>query len=351
MAQSRQSSGQNNDATKSPAGAAEPSVRMLLVRASPLLVERLLAGAPRGEFIVVGNAADGEPYLGDVDAVYLADRVRPAYLHAPRLRWMHIAGAGVDGFSIAGLRDTPYVITHKVHASVIPMAEQVLSQILLIGRRAFEYRTLQAQRRWARASGWPTSELIQIHGKTLGLIGLGYAGLAIAQRAKPFGMRVVGVKRTMVDRLDHVDVIYPSHRLREMLAQADFVAITAPLTDQTYHLIGAAELRAMKPTAYLINNSRGPIIDEGALIHALREGRLAGAALDVFEHEPLDPTSPLWEMPNVIVTPHCGGVGPNLAEDSAQEIVDNLRRFIDGQPLLYRLNRADIVTTFDPPSH
>ncbi|HLH73976.1 MAG TPA: D-2-hydroxyacid dehydrogenase [Chloroflexota bacterium] len=341
----------NRAVAKSPDRTVERPVRMLLVRGSPLLVERLRAVAPRGEFIVVGDAAAGEPYLDDVEAVYMADRLRPSYLCAPRLRWLHIAGAGVDGFSIAGLRDAPFVITHKVRGSVIPMAEHVMAQILLIARRALEYRALQAERRWARASEWPTSELIQIHGKTLGLVGLGHAGLAIARRAKPFGMRVVGVKRTTVDRLPHVDAVYPSDRLGEMLAQVDFVAVTAPLTDQTYHLIGEAELRAMKPTAYLINNSRGPIIDEEALIRALQEGRLAGASLDVFEHEPLDPASPLWDMPNVIVTPHCGGVGPNLAEDTAQEIATNLRRFVAGRPLLYQLNRADIVTRFNPPSH
>jgi phosphoglycerate dehydrogenase-like enzyme len=326
------------------------TMRMLVVRGSSLLLERL-AVVPRGEFIVVPDAATGEAHLGNVDAVYLGDRIRPAYLQAPGVRWLHIAGAGVDGFSIAGLRDAPFVITHKVHASVIPMAEHVMAQILLIARRALDYRELQAKKEWAGFTRWPTTGLIQVHGKTLGLVGLGHAGLAIARRAKPFGMRVVGVKRTAVDHLPHVDAIYPVARLREMLAESDFVAITAPLTDATYHLVGEAELRAMKPMAYLINHSRGPIVDETALIRALQEGWLAGASLDVFEHEPLDPASPLWEMPNVIVTSHCGGVGPNLAEDTVQEIVTNLRRFLAGRPLLYQLNRADVVTTFEPPRH
>ena len=332
-------------------GKAQPAVRVLLVRASPLLLERLRAEAPQAEFVVVESAAAGEAFLDDVDAVYAADRVTPAYLTAPRLRWLHVAGAGVDGFSIAGLRDAPFTITHKVRASVIPMAEHVLAQNLLIARRALEYRSLQTERRWSGYHEWPTIDLIQVHGKTLGLVGLGNAALAIARRARPFGMRVIGIKRQFVDRLPCVDQVYPVSGLHQMLAQSDFVAITAPLTDATHHLIGEAELRAMKPTAYLINNSRGPIVDESALIRALRDGWIAGASLDVFEHEPLDPTSPLWDLPNVIVTPHCGGVGPNLAEDTVQEIVENFRRFLAGRSLRYQLNRADVVTTFEPPSH
>jgi phosphoglycerate dehydrogenase-like enzyme len=164
-------------------------------------------------------------------------------------------------------------------------------------------------------------------------------------------MRVVGTRRSLVKRLPNVDAIYPASRLRHMLGESDFVAILAPLTDETHRLIGEPELRAMKPTAYLINISRGPIIQEDVLVCALREGWIAGASLDVFEQEPLDPASPLWELPNAIITPHCGGVGPNLARESIDEVVANLKRFVAGRPLRYLLNRADVVTTFDPPSH
>lgn len=332
-------------------GNAVEAPRILLVKSNPDLADQLRTVAPRAEIAVVANAVEGETYVDQVDVVVMADRVRTAYLRSSRLSWMHIVGAGVDGFSIPGLRDAPFVITHKVNASVIPMAEHVMAQILLVARRALEYRSLQTQRQWARGSQSPTSRLIQVHGKTLGLVGLGGAGLATARRARAFGMRVIGVKRSPAERLPNVDEIYPPDRLRDVLAAADFVAITAPLTDATYHLIGETALRAMKPTAYLINVSRGPIIDEPLLARALREGWIAGASLDVFEHEPLDPDSPLWDLSNLIVTPHCGGVGPDLGEDSAHEIVENLQRFIAGRPLRYQLNRADVVTTFDPPSH
>jgi phosphoglycerate dehydrogenase-like enzyme len=312
--------------------------------------EMLEAAAPGARFVSAADATAGEAHLADADVVVISDRVRPAYLTAPRLRWLHITGAGVDGFSIPGLREAPFAITHKVNASVTPMAEHVMAQMLVIARRALEYRALQAERRWATHGG-PGSSLIELQGATLGLIGLGKAGLAIARRARAFGMRVIAVKRTPVDRLPNVNAIYPANLLHEMQAQADFVAIVAPLTDETHGLIGEPELRVMKPSAYLINISRGPIIQEAVLIRALRERWIAGASLDVFEHEPLAASSPLWDLPNAIITAHCGGVGPNLARESAAEVAENLRRFIAGRPLRYLLNRADVVTTFAAPSH
>jgi phosphoglycerate dehydrogenase-like enzyme len=226
-----------------------------------------------------------------------------------------------------------------------------MAQILLIARRALEYRALQADRRWGRAPGAPPPALLEVAGATLGVVGLGNAGLALARRATAFGMRVIGTKRTPAARLPHVDRVHPPGELHAVLAASDFVALTAPLTDATHRLIGEPELRAMKPTAYLINVSRGPIVQEAALVRALREGWIAGASLDVFEREPLDPASPLWALPNAIVTPHVGGVGPNLGRDAAAEIARNLRRFVQGKALLHQVKRADIVTTFAPPNH
>jgi phosphoglycerate dehydrogenase-like enzyme len=327
-------------------------VRVLLIgRGVERLAETLRAAEPAAELIVAASAAEGEARLAEAEAVIVADRLRPAYLSAPRLRWMHIVGAGLDGFSIAGLREARFAITHKVDASVVPMAEHVMAQILLIARRSLEYRALQAERRWAPHGGWPTSGLIQVEGTTLGLVGLGKSALALARRARAFGMRVIGVRRQAGDRLPNVEAVYPPERLHELLAQADWVAVLVPLTDRTHGLIGEAELRAMKSSAYLINISRGPVLREEAVVRALREGWIAGASLDVFEHEPLDPASPLWELPNAIVTPHCGGVGPRLAAESAGEIAANLRRFVAGRRLRNQINRADVVTTFEPPSH
>lgn len=328
-----------------------PVTVLLVGRGILRMADDLRATAPTVRFILAPDAAAGEAALPEADAAIMADRVRPAYLTAPRLRWLHLIGAGVDGFSIGGLRDVPFAVTHKVDASVVPMAEHVMAQVLLIARRAHEYRQLQAERRWAPHDAWPTTALIEVRGSTLGIVGLGRAGQALARRARAFDMRVIGTRRRADQRPPHVAAVYPPDRLHDVLAASDFVAILAPLTDATHHLIDAAALRAMRPTAYLINVSRGPIVDEAALIEALREGWIAGASIDVFEQEPLDPASPLWTLPTAIITPHCGGVGPYLTRDTAAEIADNLRRFVAGRPLRRLLNRADVVTTFAPPSH
>jgi phosphoglycerate dehydrogenase-like enzyme len=153
-------------------------------------------------------------------------------------------------------------------------------------------------------------------------------------------MRVIGTKREAIGRVPNVSRVHPPERLRDVLAEADFVALTVPLTRETEGMIGEAELRAMKPTAYLVNVSRGRVIREDVLVRALRERWIAGASLDVFEREPLPPESPLWEL--AVVTPHYSGGGPTQRREAAEEIERNLRRFVRGQPLLYQVNRADI---------
>jgi phosphoglycerate dehydrogenase-like enzyme len=153
-------------------------------------------------------------------------------------------------------------------------------------------------------------------------------------------MRVVGTRRDAARRPPNVARVYPPECLRDVLAEADYLALTVPLTAETDGLIGEAALRAMKPTAYLINVSRGRVVREEALVRALRERWIAGASLDVFEREPLPPESPLWEL--AVVTPHCAGGGPVQRREAADEVARNLRRFARGQELLYRVNRADV---------
>jgi phosphoglycerate dehydrogenase-like enzyme len=154
----------------------------------------------------------------------------------------------------------------------------------------------------------------------------------------------VATRRDTAARAPGVAAILSPERLPELLGQADFVVLTVPLTDATHRLIGEPELRAMKPTAHLINVSRGAVVDEGALVRALEGGWIAGASLDVFEREPLEADSPLWTLPNLVVTPHYSGGGPRQREEAADEIARNLRRLLRGQPLVYQVNRADIPT-------
>jgi len=174
----------------------------------------------------------------------------------------------------------------------------------------------------------------ELCGKTLGIVGLGGIGSEVAKRAKAFGMRVIATRRRPDRRSEFADEVRGADELGWLLGESDFVAVCSALTHETRHLIGAEELKRMKATAYLINIGRGGLVDEGALVAALRGGEIAGAGLDVFEREPLPSESPLWEMPNVMITPHDAGSSPRSHERLMEVFLENLRRYVAGEPLL-----------------
>ena len=233
------------------------------------------------------------------------------------------------------------MMTHKVWASVTPMAEHAMGLILSIARHLPEYAAFQRKNEWRHYSTWPATELKQLAGCTLTIVGYGHVGEAVGRRAKAFDMRVVGVRRS-ASAAPHADVIYAREKLHEALAEGDFVLLATSLNDDTQHLIGHAELAAMRSTAWLINVSRGPVVDEAALLTALKGGEIAGAALDVFVDEPLPADNPFWSLPNVIVTPHVAGSGPDNESDATAEIVGNFKRFLIGQPLDGQVKVDDI---------
>ena len=179
----------------------------------------------------------------------------------------------------------------------------------------------------------------ELIGKTLAVIGLGRIGKGVARRARAMGMRVIGTSRLGAPVAD-ADAVFPAEHLHAVLEQADFVALTVPLTPATVHVIDQKALEAMRPTAYLINVSRGRVVDEKALVEALRSGRIAGAALDVFEEEPLPADSPLWGFENVILTPHVGGDLKGFTDRSARLFCENIGRYLDGEALI---NQVDLV--------
>jgi phosphoglycerate dehydrogenase-like enzyme len=194
----------------------------------------------------------------------------------------------------------------------------------------------------------------EVRGQTMGIVGYGSIGREVGRLARAFGMRVLATKRRAEERRGTgyelpalgdpegtvPDQIFPPSRLREMLAQSDFVVLAVPLAPETEGLIGEGELRAMKPNAYLVNIARGPIVNEAALIRALQEGWIAGAGLDVFAQEPLPPDSPLWGMENVILSPHVAGFTIHYDERAADLFAENLRRYLAGEPLLNRVDRG-----------
>jgi phosphoglycerate dehydrogenase-like enzyme len=198
--------------------------------------------------------------------------------------------------------------------------------MLMLNRNAMEWIQAQAEHRWTRSVHG------ELNGMTCGIIGLGYSGQDLALKCKAFHMRVLGMRRN-TRPTPNVDEIYPRERMAEFLGQSDFVVVTAPLTPETKGMLGEAEFRAMKRSAYYICFSRGGIADDAALLRALREGWIAGAGLDAHSEEPLPADSPFWTAPNTIVTPHNGATSAGTQQRGFDIFIDNLQRFVAGQPL------------------
>ena len=259
---------------------------------------------------------------------------------APHLRWLQAAGAGVDELQPTGILDvnSGIVVTTAVGINATTIGEYVFGSMLMFNRTWPEMVRLQDRHIWPRSANWYKLGGRELENQTLGIVGLGNIGRRIAQLGKAFGMRVLGTRRTAhsVEKDPDVDQIFPLAQLRDMLHQSDYVVLAVPLTSETNKLIGEAELRAMRPHTYLVNVARGRVIDEAVLIRALREGWIAGAGLDVAVEEPLPPDSPLYSMPNVILTPHISGVSIHYGERLTELFADNLRRYRAGEPLRNR---------------
>jgi phosphoglycerate dehydrogenase-like enzyme len=247
---------------------------------------------------------------------------------ARRLRWVHSSGAGVERLLVPPIVDSDVVVTDSsgIHSA---MVEHVYAVILAFARRLHVAIRLQLAHRWDHAAVAGD----ELRGKTLAVIGLGAIGRDIARAAAAFDLRVIGVKRRP-EPVAGVSRVVPPAGLHQVLREADYVLVALPLTPATRGLIGEPEFAAMKPSAVFINIGRGAIVDETALIAALRDGRIAGAGLDVFVEEPLPPDSPFYEMANVIVTPHVAGSTPRYFDRVTALLSENLRRFLNHEPLL-----------------
>jgi phosphoglycerate dehydrogenase-like enzyme len=214
------------------------------------------------------------------------------------------------------------------------MAEHALGLLLSFARKLHLARDAQRDRRWAQTEHWtqPPS-FIDLAGSTLGIVGFGTIGLALATRARALGMRVLAVRRHPAADPAPAHEQWGPERLHDLLERSDFVVLAAPETRDTRGLIGRDELARMRSSAVLVNLGRGALVDEPALIEALRSGGIAGAGLDVFEREPLPDDNPLWTMPQVIVTPHTSGLGPRYWERALEMFQDNFERYRDGREL------------------
>jgi phosphoglycerate dehydrogenase-like enzyme len=306
----------------------QPTTVLVLSRIEKKHLDQIRAVDPRVRLI---EAADAEAALAAAPQadVIMAWQVPQAVMdRARRLRWIHTTAAGVDGLLIPPVAQGRVILTHSVGIHV-GMPEHIMGLILMFSRRLHRAVRSQMARRWDRAG--TVGE--EVEGKVLGVLGLGAIGRALGGRAAAFGMRVIGTKRT-VERIPHVERVLPAEGTDEVLREADYLVILLPLTPATRGLIDARALGLMKRTAVLINVGRGQVVDEDALIDALRQGRIAGAGLDVFEREPLPADSPLYEMDNVIITPHVAGASHSYYDRAIPIFCENLRRYLDGRSML-----------------
>jgi phosphoglycerate dehydrogenase-like enzyme len=278
--------------------------------------------------------------LGEAEVLYdfPSGHVEDLVEAAPGLRWVQgsMAGAG-EVAQRAGLGDTDVVVTTASGIYSGPLAEFVLMAMLQHAKELDHLRDDKAGKVWRQGA------VGTLENKTLCVVGMGSIGRAISGRARPFGMRVVGVKRTVREAdeaWDYADELYPTAELRTALGEADYVAVTLPGTPETRRLLDAEAIAAIKQGAYFANVGRGSVVDEAALVEALQSGHLSGAALDVFEVEPLPEESPLWELDNVIVSAHTTDVVPALINAAQTDLFcENLRRYLAGEELLNVLDK------------
>lgn len=261
-----------------------------------------------------------------------------AWPKARRLRWIHTNTAGVDSVLTADVAESEVVLTNTKGVYDRPIAEWVLSVLLAFTKDLISTIELRRKKTWR----YKESELLR--GRRLLVVGAGSIGREIARLAEAAGLEVSGIARS--ERPDDPDFgrVAPSEELHALLPTADFVCIAAPLTPDTQGMFGPEEFKAMRPDARLLNVGRGPIVQEDALVDALRAGEIAGAALDVFETEPLPTDSPLWELPDVIVSPHCSGDYAGWRRATVELFCENLGRYERGEELLHVVDKQRAYT-------
>lgn len=292
-------------------------------------VERLRHRFSQIEFVVPSNYDEYAEVMPRVHVVvgHLPQELLP---RAHNLRWIQNQGAGVDRLLTPEIVASDIIVTNAQGQHAPQISEHVLTMMLCFAR---DFRqVLQAQRDHV----WrpPGFNPFCLEGQTLGVVGAGGIGGALAEKAHHLGMRVIGLRRNPKERPDYMDVLVGTDGLHELLRESDHVAVCCPLTRETMGLIGAEELRLMKSNAYIYNIGRGKIIQAEPLLQALREGWIAGAGLDVTDPEPLPPDAELWDLPNVIVTQHTSGRVPDNDDSFYDMLSQNLERFLNGEQLL-----------------
>jgi phosphoglycerate dehydrogenase-like enzyme len=283
---------------------------------------------------VTDRADEFEAAVPDAEVIFIARKyAREQLAGYRRLRWLHLGGTGINPLLPLSEWPPEILLTHTPGLNAPMIADYVQAIIAMLAWNFPRFYENQRKHLWQK---WGVERL---EGKTVALVGLGNIGRAVVPRARAAGMRVVAIKRSPTP-MEGVERVVAPEQLHAVLSQADFVVLALPLTQETRGLMDEAALRAMRQSAFLINVSRGAIVDETALIAALQQGQIAGAALDVFEQEPLPPESPLWDAPNVILTPHVSSWSEDYRARAAEVFCQNLERYLNGQPLLNPIVRS-----------
>jgi phosphoglycerate dehydrogenase-like enzyme len=298
--------------------------------------ERLLQDFPQLEVVHLSSYENLENHLSDAEIV-IAWSLRPEqFKAASKLRWIHSPAAAVHQLIFPELVNSDVILTNssQVHGPVV--AEHVIALLFALAKKLPDAVRFQEKHIWGQEPMWrgrPRPR--ELAGATLGLVGLGNIGREVAKRASALGMRVIALREHPEKGIpEHVEQVFSSSQVDDLVSQSDYVILAAPLTPATRSLMNAACFARMKPDACLINVSRGLLVDETALTQALHEKKIGGAALDVFAQEPLTPDSPLWELENLLITPHTAALTEKLWERHYKLFAENLRRYLAHQPLL-----------------
>ena len=302
-------------------------------------VTALEARFPATRFVQLPAAPPWPDDVAEAEVLLFAGLRKPqlsALLQAASgVRWIHTGSAGFDWVRVPEVEERGIALSRCADVMSIPIAEFVFGTLLAHAKHLHALRQAQHEHRWAPPMHG------ELHGKTMLVVGVGAIGQRVAALARAFGMRVLGVKR---DGASHpsVDTMVIPDALDDVLGEADVVVLTAPGTAETEGMIGAAQLARMKPTCYLVNVARGSLIDDDALIAALERGTIAGACLDAFRDEPLPAESPLWDVPNLTVSPHCSYRTPEIRSRVFEEFAHNLERYLDGEALVNTMRHPSL---------
>ena len=293
-----------------------------------------------------GEVAEALADHPDTEILYSFHLPQDAQEIAPQMRWLQLHSAGINHILDHSVMRGDVAITTVSGIHATPIAEYVFASLLAHRWLVPTWTECQREARWP-SGRWSLYARPELRDSTLGIVGYGSIGREVGRLGRAFGMRVLALRRSRGQAKESYasehtgdgegtipERFFAPEELHEMLAECDYVVVALPLTPETKHLIGEAELRAMKPSAYLVNIARGAIVDEAALVRALRKGWIAGAGLDVFEREPLPDDSPLWSMDNVLISPHVAGFTPRYDERAAALFAENLERYLSGKPLL-----------------